>query len=151
MRGKKAKALRRLAAMEVPSEHEQAQLRRAPEAPEAGPRASGSVQADPASPRLQGEAPGSEGREGSDQPNPAVVGRAEHRRFVRSERHRINGRVENGVARVLEMVEVDGVPKVVARRGYGHYSATKRRPWVVRARNRRAAAAAKISRRRNRS
>lgn len=69
---------------------------------------------------------------------------------MRSERHRINGRVENGVARVLEMVEVDGVPKVVARRGYGHYSATKRRPWVLRSEGRVRAKAAKLSRRANR-
>ena len=84
----------------------------------------------------------------------SVLGRAEHRRLMHSEKHRIGGQTDRrGDAYVLDQIGVNpnGTPMIVVRRGYGHYSATKVRPWVTKARSRRRAKAASIARRKNRA
>lgn len=80
---------------------------------------------------------------GEVQADPLKLNRADHRRFMRTERHRISGRGGNVLDKVGETI--------VLRRGYGFYQATKRRPWDLRNERRKANKTAAKSRAKNRS
>lgn len=81
---------------------------------------------------------------------PEGLTRAERRE--RPRRHRISTRIDG---MTLERPQAGGrvadpAAKIVNRRGYDSYAATKRRPWDVKNENRKTAKAARAARRKNR-